>query len=182
MKTFISILRGINVSGQKKVLMTDLKALYESLGFQEVTTYIQSGNVIFKTDERLSNQDIAKKIEKAILEKYNFDVPVIIRSIEEIKNLISANPFLKETDINVEKLHVTFLAGAPGKASLESIKNFDYLPDKFVILGQEVFLYCPFSYGETKLSNKFFENQLKISATTRNWKTINKLLEIAANA
>lgn len=67
MKTFISILRGINVSGQKKVLMTDLKALYESLGFQEVTTYIQSGNVIFKTDERLSNQDIAKKSKRLSL-------------------------------------------------------------------------------------------------------------------
>lgn len=182
MKTYISILRGINVSGQKKVLMTDLKALYESLGLEEVTTYIQSGNVIFKTDEKLSNQDITKKIEKAILEKYNFDVPVIIRSIEEIKNLISANPFLKERDINVEKLHVTFLADAPGKASLESIKNFDYPPDKFFIIGKEVFLHCPVTYGDTKLSNKFFENQLKISATTRNWKTINKLLEIAANA
>lgn len=181
MKTYISILRGINVSGQKKILMTDLKALYESLGFEEVSTYIQSGNVIFKTDEKLSNQDIAKEIEKAILEKYNFEVPVIIRSAEEIRNVISANPFLAETDINVEKLHVTFLADAPGKASLESIKNLDYSPDKFVIIGQEVFLHCPDNYGETKLSNKFFESKLKVSATTRNWKTINKLLEIAVN-
>lgn len=181
MKTYNSILRGINVSGQKKVLMTDLKALYESLGFEDVTTYIQSGNVIFKTSLQSSNLNLAKKIEDAILKKYNFDVPVIIRSIEEIENVISANPFLKETEINTEKLHVTFLADAPDKASLESIKNFDYPPDKFFIIGKEVFLHCPVSYGETKLSNKFFENQLKVSATTRNWKTINKLLEIAAN-
>lgn len=181
MKTYISILRGINVSGQKKILMIDLKALYESLALENVTTYIQSGNVIFKTNLELPNEELAKKIEQSVYEKYNFDVPVVIRSMEEIENVISANPFLKERDINTEKLHVTFLADAPRKASLESLKNCDYPPDRFVIIGKEVFLHCPGRYGETKLSNKFFENQLKVSATTRNWKTINKLLEIAAN-
>ncbi len=179
MKTFISILRGINVSGQKKILMTDLKALYESLNFKDVITYIQSGNVIFKTRPELSNAELAKKIEQVIYQKYNFDVPVIIRSVEEIENVISVNPFLKERDINIEKLHVTFLSDTPNDASLESIKSFDYPPDKFIMADKEVFLHCPVNYGETKLSNKFFENKLKVSATTRNWKTINKLFEIA---
>ncbi|MEJ7676829.1 MAG: DUF1697 domain-containing protein [Segetibacter sp.] len=85
MKTFISILRGINVSGQKKILMTDLKVLYESLKFKDVITYIQSGNVIFKTSIELSDVELAEKIEQAIYQKYNFDVPVIIRSVEEIE-------------------------------------------------------------------------------------------------
>ncbi len=180
METFISILRGINVSGQKKILMTDLKALYESLKFKDVITYIQSRNVIFKTNSKSSDQDLAKKIEQAIHKKYNFHVPVIIRSVEEIENIISINPFLKNKDINTEKLHVTFLEEAPQPTSLESIKDFDYPPDEFIIIGKEVFLHCPDSYGETKLSNKFFESKLKVSATTRNWKTINKLIEIAS--
>ncbi|MGI8950739.1 MAG: DUF1697 domain-containing protein [Chitinophagaceae bacterium] len=181
MQTFISILRGINVSGQKKILMSDLKTLYESLKFKDIITYIQSGNVIFKADTKLFDEELAKKIEKLILKKYGFIVPVIIRRIEEMENIISINPFLKEKNINVEKLHITLLAETPKRENSESLKNIDYSPDKFVIIGKEIFLYCPINYGETKLSNKFFENKLKVSATTRNWKTINKLVEIAAN-
>ncbi len=181
MHTFISILRGINVSGQRKILMADLKALYENLKFKDVITYIQSGNVIFKTSEKSSNQSLSLLIEKAILKQYKFDVPVIVRSIEEIENTIAINPFLKEKNINIEKLHVTFLAETPTQINLDSLKNINYPPDKFIVIDKEVFLYCPDNYGETKLSNKFFETKLKVAATTRNWKTINKLVEISNN-
>ncbi len=180
MQTFISILRGINVSGQKKILMADLKALYESLKFKEVITYIQSGNVIFRSDGKLSDLELAKKIETAIYKKYSFNVPVIIRSVEEIRKIISINPLLKEKNIYIDRLFVSFLSEIPNQLNLESIKMIDYSPDRFTIIGKEAFLYVPESYGETKLSNTFFENKLKVTATTRNWKTVNKLLEIAA--
>ncbi len=108
METYISLLRGINVSGQKKILMADLKALYETLKFKGVVTYIQSGNVIFKTDKKESNQNLAKKIEQSIFKKYNFNVPLIVRSTSEIENIISNNPFLKDSNIDIDKLHVTF--------------------------------------------------------------------------
>ena len=180
MQTFISILRGINVSGQKKILMADLKALYESLHFKEVATYIQSGNVIFKSDAKLSDVQLAKKIEKAIDAKYNFEVPVIIRSMEEWEKAISQNPFIKEKKIDLKKLHITFLLEVPSKENVESIKSTDFLPDKFIIKGKEIYLHIPESYGETKLSNNFFENKLKIRATTRNWNTVNKLFEMAS--
>lgn len=179
MDTFISILRGINVSGQKKMVMTGLKTLYQNLGFKDVVTYIQSGNVIFKTEKNTTNSELASKIEQAIFTTYNFNVPVITRSAKELADIISANPFLKNKEINPEKLHVTFLSGFPKQANYESTNDLDYLPDRFIIIGKEVFLYCPDSYGETKLSNKFFENKLTVSATTRNWKTVNKLFEIA---
>jgi uncharacterized protein (DUF1697 family) len=182
MQTFISILRGINVSGQKKILMAELKVLYESLGFKEVKTYIQSGNVIFSLEDEKSStdQELARKIEKAIAEKYNFQVPVLVRTVDEMKNTLAENPFIKENkDIETDKLHVTFLAEEPVKANLEAIKTLDYLPDRFIISGKEVFLYIPDKYGETKLSNKFFETKLKVSATTRNWNTVNKLVELA---
>ena len=180
MQIFISILRGINVSGQKKILMADLKALYESLKFKEVITYIQSGNVIFKSDGKLSDLDLAKKIEAVIYKKYDFKVPVIIRNVEEIRKVISINPFLKEKSINIDRLFVTFLSEIPGQLNLENIKKIDYSPDRFTVIDKEVFLYVPGSYGETKLSNNFFESKLKVTATTRNWKTINQLLGIAS--
>lgn len=179
MKTFISIIRGINVSGQKKILMIDLKTLYEGLGFTDVVTYIQSGNVIFRTREEITTMEIAGLVERAIFAKYNFNVPVIVRSDEEICGIISINPFLINAGINTEKLHVTFLKETPASANLDSIKGFASPPDKFAIIGKEVFLYCPDKYGETKLSNTFFEKKLKVSATTRNWKTVEKLHKIA---
>ncbi|HXL56115.1 MAG TPA: DUF1697 domain-containing protein, partial [Chitinophagaceae bacterium] len=98
MKIYISMLRGINVSGQKKIQMIDLKALYEALKFKDVTTYIQSGNIIFKANEKIFDENLAIKIEEAIYKKYNFNVPVIIRSVEEMENIISVNPFLKERE------------------------------------------------------------------------------------
>ncbi len=179
MQTFISILRGINVSGQKKILMADLKALYEKLKFTDVATYIQSGNVIFKTNEKLSDIEFAKKIEEAIHKKYDFEVPVIIRSEDEMKKIISQNPFVKEKNIDEKKLHVTFLSEIPDKKNVESTVNMDFLPDRFIIIGKEIFLYVPNGYGETKISNNFFEKKLKVKATTRNWNTTNKLSQMA---
>ena len=179
MQTFISILRGINVSGQKKILMADLKMLYEKLKFKDVTTYIQSGNVIFRSNEKLSDVEFAKKIEGAIYEKYVFEVPVIIRSEDEMKKIIAANAFLKEKNIDFKKMHVTFLSNIPDNGNVESIEKMDFSPDKFIISGKEVYLYVPNGYGETKISNTFFEKKFKVKATTRNWNTVNKLLELA---
>lgn len=179
MKIYISMLRGINVSGSNKVRMTDLKLLYEELGFNEVITYIQSGNVIFKSSLKTTDLILTNKIEHAITDKFKLNVPVIIRSINELKNIISSNPFLKENDINIEKLHVTFLAQKPQGETVEKIKVSDYLPDKFNLIEKEIYLYCPNGYGNTKLTNTFFENKLKVKATTRNWRTTNKLLELA---
>jgi uncharacterized protein (DUF1697 family) len=181
METYISILRGINVSGQKKILMADLKALYEKLEFENVTTYIQSGNVIFNTPKHISDTDIAQRIEQAIFKKYSFKVPVIVRTSEEMESVVAANPLLKQKNIDVEKLHVTFLEQEPSAERTRLTKDLDYSPDKFVILGKEVYLYCPNGYGVSKLSNAFFENKLKVKATTRNWKTVNTLVSLAKN-
>ncbi len=108
METYISLLRGINVSGQKKILMADLKTLYETLKFKGVVTYIQSGNVIFKTDKKESNQNLAKKIEHSIFKKYNFNVPLIVRSTSEIENIISNNPFLKDSNIDIQSSYCNY--------------------------------------------------------------------------
>lgn len=175
MQTYISILRGINVSGQKKIIMTDLVNLYEDLGFSDVVSYIQSGNVIFKTNQKTTGTKLAKTIEAKLSEKYGFDVPVIIRTLSELTKVIAANPFINEPE---DSLYVTFLSAAPNANNLEKLDDVSFLPDTFEIIDKEIFLSVA-SYGNTKLSNNFFENKLKVTATTRNWKTVNKLVEMA---
>jgi uncharacterized protein (DUF1697 family) len=178
--TYITMLRGINVSGQKKIPMTDLKALYEQLGFKDIITYIQSGNVIFKTDPSSSTKELNKRIEKSIEEKFGFKVPVIIRTLDEMHIVIASNPLVKEPDVDTEKLHVTFLEEKPLADHLSTINNPGVFSDRFFVVDSEVYLYCPNGYGNTKLSNTFFENKLKVKATTRNWKTVNKLFELGS--
>lgn len=179
MQTFISVLRGINVSGHRKINMADLKALYQNLGYEDAVTYIQSGNVIFRTKDK-NEAKISEAIETAINKQYQFDVPVIIRTAQEMKAIASANPFIKgNSAIDQAKLHVTFLGEKPDEELLKKIRQYNYAPDEFIISGREVYLYCPGGYGNTKLSNQFFENKLKVKATTRNWKTINKLIDLA---
>jgi uncharacterized protein (DUF1697 family) len=161
--------------------MSDLKAIYEELKFMNILTYIQSGNVVFKAENKTSPIDLEKKIQNKISEKYNFDVPVIVRTAAEMKQVISVNPFLKQKGIDHEKLHVTFLSELPDKIKLNLLKELEFSPDKFTIIDKEIFIYCPNGYGNSKLSNNFFENKLKVGATTRNWKTVNKLLELASD-
>jgi uncharacterized protein (DUF1697 family) len=179
MTAYISLLRGINVSGLKKIRMEDLKALYEGLGFSEVTTYIQSGNIIFKTGFPVSISGLSKKIEKVLEGKYQFHVPVIIRTADDLRLILSANPFLNEGGIDRERLHITFLEKEPHPGNVNSILKTDFSPDRFRIIGKEVYLYCPGGYGSTRLSNTFFEKKLQVIATTRNWKTVGNLAGLA---
>ena len=179
MKTYIAILRGINVSGQKKILMADLKELLIKLKLKDVTTYIQSGNAVFKSEEKLSIEEFATRIEKAIEKHFKFEVPVIVRSSDEMKKVIAANSFPKNKKIDLARLHVTFLSHVPEKSLVNEIKKLSFTPDEFIVNGMEVYLHTPEGYGETKLSNSFFEKKLKVTATTRNWKTVNTLLEMS---
>jgi uncharacterized protein (DUF1697 family) len=158
--------------------MADLQAMFVAMKFTEVITYIQSGNVVFKAPKAADDMALANEIEAAIHKKFQLNVPVIIRTILEMEQAIAVNPMIKQDGIDVERLHITFLAEAPSRDALEQIKKYDYPPDVFFIHNKEVYLYCPNGYGNTKLSNTFFENKLKVKATTRNWKTVNKLVEL----
>lgn len=172
------MLRGINVSGQKKIKMADLIAIYESLNFKNVETYIQSGNVIFKSSSK-STPGLSKNIETAIKEVFQFHVNAVVRTRDELRYLIEQNPYSHSSEIDLTKLHVTFLQTTPKISDVNDINVSEDKMDKFVINNNEIYLYCPNGYARTKFSNAFFEKKLKIPATTRNWKTINKLYTIA---
>lgn len=174
----IGILRGINVGGKRKILMADLKSLCEELGLKNVKTYIQSGNLIFNSDK--PNSELENKLEKAITEKFGFDVPVIVRTEKELESSISKNPFIAK-DADIYQLHLTFLKEKPNEEDIERILTFNYEPDKFKIAEKDIFIFCAGKYHESKLTNNFFEKQLEVGATTRNWKTVMKLSELSKN-
>ncbi len=171
---YISLLRGINVSGQKKILMKDLKALYENQGFKNVVTYIQSGNVIFDSDG--SVEDMIAKIQSAITKQYGFDVPVQVRESKHFEKIIKACPF-SELDLVEEgtRVMVTFLADVPSKDNVAKLMAYVKEPERLVLVGREVYLHCPNGYGTAKLNNNFLEKKLQVRATTRNWKSVIKL-------
>lgn len=180
MQQYIAILRGINVGGKRKILMNDLKALLQTLGFKNCTTYIQSGNVIFSSPTPLEPFILQEQLAKAIYTKFGFEVPVIIRTAEDLQAIISNNPFIQNPTFDIERLHVTFLGQAPTTKVLSEIKVYSFAPDKFIINKCDVFVYCSGKYSDSKLTNAFFEKKLKVPATTRNWKTILKLYEMAS--
>ena len=174
----IALLRGINVSGRKIAKMTDLKKAFASLSFENASTYGQSGNVIFDCGSAETAQ-LATRLEEKLSETFGFSTNVIIRTRDELVKITEHNPLIDRADVAIDKLYVTFLQDVPLEtdASNLSIKPDDN--EKFVIAGKEVYLYCPNGYARTKLSNAMFETKLKTVATTRNWKTINKLLAVS---
>lgn len=158
--------------------MADLKSMCEKLELKNVKTYIQSGNLIFNSDRQ--NSDLENELEKAILENFGFKVPVIVRTEKELKTSIKNNPFFdKDADIN--QLHLTFLKEKPCQDHVDKIQTFNYNPDDFKIKDKDTFIFCSGKYHQSKLTNNFFEKQLMVGATTRNWKTVMKLSELIKN-
>jgi|SRR5690606_21225206 len=177
---YIAILRGINVGGHRKILMKDLRDLFVGLGYTDVITYIQSGNVIFEGSVDENPLDSARRIESAIDEKFGYDVPVIVVSAAELNQAIAANSYYQSKPEDIAKFHLTFLSETPAQNKVELIKDIDFFPDQFEIEGRSVYLSLggDGKYHKTKLNNQFFEKKLSIKATTRNWKTVLKLAEM----
>lgn len=174
MNTFISMLRGINVSGKNRISMPALKGLYESLGLKNVVTYVQSGNVVFDCTESNAS-DLASTITTRIKDTLGLDVPVLLRDPACFQHILATNLYIQRNE-DPTKLHITFLSDVP---SISSPAIPSGCSDEFMLEDRELYLFCPGGYGETKLSNSFFERKLKVIATTRNWKTVNALFEIA---
>jgi len=176
MQKFVSLLRGINVGSHRKIRMADLKTMFTNIGFNNPVTYIQSGNVIF--DSEINDVEIIESlISKAILDTFGYQVPVLVKTSSDFDSIITNNPFYSGS-VDTKKLHFTFLSRVPSSTDVKNVDLTDFGVDKFKIIRDMIYLYIESPYHKTKLSNLFFEKQLKVSTTTRNWNTSNKLVAL----
>lgn len=170
MNTFVTLLRGINVSGKNSLRMADLQSLCEGLGCTDVVTYLQSGNVVFRHTSTAAGAH-AEAIRAAILEKHGLDIPVHVIPRSQFVRIAASKPIFPGMDEAF--LHITFLFAKPAGPLPPTLPKTGN--EKAVLLGDHIAVYCPNGYGKTKLTNAYFERTLKTSATTRNWRTVQAL-------
>jgi len=183
MAVIVAMLRGVNVTGRNLIKMEALRALCESLGLRDVQTYVQSGNVVFRTTQYRTKERnlaaLAKRIEDAIEKSFGFRPAVIVRTTAELRDAVAKNPFAKRRGINPGKLLVTFLAGDPGAEGRQQVLKIKMDPEELRVNGREVYIYFPNGMGRTKLAWPTIATMLGTSGTGRNWNSVIKLLEMA---
>jgi uncharacterized protein (DUF1697 family) len=171
--TQLALLRGINVGGKNKLPMRDLAGMFEDAACGNVRTFIQSGNVIFSADAKVS-VSLAAAIASKIESRFGYKVPVILRTARQLREVVSNNPFPGAEDI----LHVMFLADRPSRKQIAALDPNRSAPDTFIVRGGEVYLHLPNGVADTKLTNAWFDSKLGTVSTGRNWRTVTKLLEM----
>jgi uncharacterized protein (DUF1697 family) len=176
-KTYVALLRGINVGGKNKVPMAGLRAALESLGFEEVVTYVQSGNVVFDAPSAKA-AEVGARIEKRIAKDFGLDITVVLRTPAELRKVAAGNPFLKG-GAETSKLHVVFLDRKPAAKAVSQLDPDRSPPDELSVRGREIYLHLPGGSARTKLTIDYFEKRLGVRATHRNWNTVTKLVELA---
>mgnify|MGYP003629440704 CR=1 FL=1 len=164
--TYVTFLRGINVGGKRKVPMEELRAICERLNLQDVKTYIQSGNIIFKSSIAKTDH-LANILHDEIQKYFDFDVPIIVKTIDGLSRIIEKNPFVSQDDITANRIYFVLLNSFP------AIEN-----EQYAVVDNCLYLKCALGYGKAKLNNNLIERKLKVLATTRNYRTLNKLQEL----
>ena len=171
-----ALLRGINVGGNNKLAMPALVSVFTEAGCTDVSTYIQSGNVVFSAGTKLA-RSIAAEAARAITRRFGLTVPVVVRSAAELAATIAGNP-LRSAD--PAALHVMFLADRPSAAAIASLDPRRSATDDFVVVGKQVYLRCPNGIGNSKLTNSYFDTKLATVSTCRNWRTVERLVALSA--
>jgi len=175
-KRQIAFLRGINVGRNKRIAMSALRSLVEELGYEDVRTHLQSGNVVFTTSA--SPGRAAKAMEDELAAKLGISVRVLVRTDKELAGVVDRNP-LGDVATDPTRLLVTFLSGRPDPARLRGLDPADYGPDVYRVRDREVYVWCPNGLAASKLGHAFWEKRLELTATGRNWRTVTRLLELA---
>jgi len=173
----LALLRGINVSGHNMIKMEALKTTLETIGFTNVVTYIQSGNVFVETEEE-SGFGVGFKIKQEIFKTFGHEVPVIVIGKNDLELCFKNNPFLKQKDVDTKKLYVAFISKELSSSAINELKISQFKPDEAVIDGNRIFIKYDIGAGKTRLDQKYIEKKLNVTATIRNWNTVTKLLEM----
>lgn len=177
MTTHLALLRGINVSGHNMIKMEALKTTLEAIGFQNVQTYIQSGNVFVDTEEDNAAK-VGFMIKQEIFKVFGYEVPVVVIGKEDLAVCFKNNPFLKEKDIDTKKLYVAFISIALRSDSINDLKISQFKPDEASIDGTRIYIKYAVGAGKTRFDQKYIEKKLNVTATIRNWNTVTQLLKI----
>lgn len=177
MTKYLALLRGINVSGHNMIKMDALKKMLENMGFQNVETYIQSGNVFFDSEEE-NAASVGFKIKQEISKVFGYDVPVIMVSKTDLELCFKNNPFLKEKECDIKKLYVAFISKELTAAAINDLKISNFKPDEAAIDSNRIYIKYAIGAGKTNLDQKYIEKKLNVVATMRNWNTVTKLLEM----
>ncbi|WP_396153873.1 DUF1697 domain-containing protein [Flavobacterium sp.] len=177
MTKYLALLRGINVSGHNMIKMDALKKMLENMGFQNVETYIQSGNVFFESEEE-NAAGIGFKIKQEISKVFGYDVPVIMVSKTDLELCFKNNPYLKEKECDIKKLYVAFISKELTAAAINDLKISNFKPDEAAIDSNRIYIKYAIGAGKTNLDQKYIEKKLNVVATIRNWNTVTKLLEM----
>jgi uncharacterized protein (DUF1697 family) len=175
-RKYVALLRGINVAGKNMLPMQDLANIFRDSGCTGVSTFINSGNVIFSAGPD-AETTLPDQISQHIEDSFGYRIPVVLRNREELQRAIAANPFLIP-GVDEKALHVYFLRDNPGAAAIASLDPERSLPDTFAVVGGEIYLNLPNGMARTKLTNAWFDSKLKTVSTARNWNTTQKLLEL----
>lgn len=178
MPLYISMLRGVNVGGHHKIKMEDLRALYESLGYQNPRSFIQSGNVLFRTKDR-NGEAISRRISDAIERKVGFRPEVLLRTASELREVIAKNPFASRRNIEPSKLAITFLAVRLDAERHGKLLAIDCAPEELRVHNRELYIYFPNGMARPKLSMSMVERILRTPCTGRNLNSVQRLLELA---
>jgi len=178
MKHYTVLLRGINVGGHKKIKMADLRLLLEKQGLSHVQTYIQSGNILCASSS--SADEVESTIANAIEEKYGFVVPTMAFTVDELKAIIAKNPYHAVAEEDRKYVYFTLLDQVPAAEKVQALEEVNFLNDTVCIIGKTIYANLLSTYSTTKFSNNFIESKLKVKATTRNWRTMHKLLEMSS--
>ncbi|MCU1277812.1 MAG: hypothetical protein JWM53_1358 [bacterium] len=173
---YVTLLRGINVGGKNMLPMKELAAIFAAAGASDVSTYIQSGNVLFTATAAVASK-LAAATQKRIAARYGFQVPVVIRSADEIAAVARNNPFL-DAGADFAILAVMFLADKPSPRAVGALDPQRSPPDELVVRGREIYLRCPNTFAKTKLTNAWLDSKLETTSTARNWRTVLKLDEL----
>jgi uncharacterized protein (DUF1697 family) len=174
----VAMLRGVNLGSYQKISMAALRTLCGSLGMQDVQTYIQSGNLVFREDGE-DPVKLALRLENAIETSFGFRPAVIVRTAAELRKVIAKNPFAGRTGIEPNRLLVVFMDSAPTKQARDQLLSLPCEPEELRINGREVYIYYPLGMAHPKVSLVKIEKTLQCASTGRNWNTVNKLLAMA---
>jgi uncharacterized protein (DUF1697 family) len=177
-RRFAALLRGINVGPHHRVSMPDLRGAFEAAGYEDVTTYVQSGNVLFDAGGRATPARLESAIAAVLEDRLELAVPVLVRSGDEMTAVIAANPFVAAGH-DRGHLHVAFLRARPPTSAVVALQGRDFGAERLAVAGREVYLLCPAGYGRTKLTPPMLERALGSPSTTRNWKSVLAIGELA---